>query len=88
VVIYNHYLLGLLILDCIVDRMKEIPALWVLSERASIDDIEKEVENNFSDDSALAGNIKIYLTKRYTGKRLKEIGDLFGIGETGVSQSC
>ena len=67
---------------------KEIPALRELAERVSVDDIEKEVEDNISGDPVLARKIKIYLTKKYTGKRLKEIGGQYGIGETGVSQSC
>lgn len=69
-----------------VDR--EIPALRELAKEVSLDEIDKEVENNFSADPVLARKIKIYLIKRYTGKRLKEIGDQFGIGETGISQSC
>jgi chromosomal replication initiation ATPase DnaA len=30
----------------------------------------------------------MYLCQRNTGKKLKEIGLHFGIGESGVSQSC
>ena len=30
--------------------------------------------------------VKIFLSQRYTGKKLKDIGIHFGIGETGVSQ--
>jgi hypothetical protein len=33
-------------------------------------------------------NAKMYLCQRYTGKKLKEIGLHFGIGETGVLQAC
>ncbi len=33
-------------------------------------------------------NVKMYLCQRYTGKKLKEIGQHFGIGESGVSQAC
>ncbi len=29
----------------------------------------------------------MYLAQRYTGKKLKEIGLYFGIGESGVSQA-
>jgi chromosomal replication initiation ATPase DnaA len=31
--------------------------------------------------------MKLYLCHRYTGKRLKDIGTYFGIGESGVSQA-
>ncbi|CAB1079192.1 hypothetical protein D1AOALGA4SA_6907 [Olavius algarvensis Delta 1 endosymbiont] len=30
----------------------------------------------------------MYHCQKYTGKKLKEIGKQFGIGEPGVSQSC
>ena len=36
----------------------------------------------------LARNVKMYLCQSYTGKKLKEIGSHFGIGESGVSQAC
>ena len=42
----------------------------------------------FPRDKALARNAKMYLGQKYTGKKLKEIGLQFGIGESGVSQSC
>ncbi len=39
-------------------------------------------------DKVLSRNVKMYLCQRYTGKKLKEIGLHFGIGESGVSQCC
>ncbi len=51
-------------------------------------DIFEEVELVFSKDRALTRNVKIYLCQRYTGKKLKEIGLHFGIGQSGVSQVC
>ena len=66
----------------------DIPAFRELEERISVDDIYREVDSAFSDDTVLIRNIKIYLAKRYSGKRLKEIGDEFGIGQSGVSQTC
>jgi hypothetical protein len=32
-------------------------------------------------------NVKIHLSRKLTGKKLKEIGPYFGIGESGVSQT-
>jgi putative transposase len=46
------------------------------------------VDSLFSDQTRLSRNIKIYLAKKFTGKPLKEIGEEFGIGESGVSQTC
>ncbi len=35
----------------------------------------------------MSRDVKIYLCKRYTGKKLSEIGTYFNIGESGVSQA-
>ena len=39
------------------------------------------------EDAALLKRLQLYLCHRYSGKRLKEIGDYFGIGVSGVSQA-
>ena len=51
-------------------------------------DIFEAVELVFTQDKVLARNVKMYLCQRYTGKKLREIGSHFGIGESGVSQVC
>ena len=51
-------------------------------------DIFKEVDLVLPKDKVLSRNIKMYLCRRYTGNKLKEIGSHFGIGESGVSQAC
>jgi chromosomal replication initiation ATPase DnaA len=50
--------------------------------------IYKEVALVFPDDKILSRSIKMYLCRKYTGNKLKEIGIHFGIGESGVSQAC
>ncbi len=67
---------------------KELPVLKELVEKTSMQDIFEEVELVFTKDKVLARNVKMYLCQRYTGKKLKEIGLHFGIGESGVSQAC
>ena len=67
---------------------KELPALKELVKKASIQDISEEVELVFAKDKVLSRNVKMYLSQRYTGKKLKQIGLHFGIGESGVSQCC
>ena len=69
-------------------RDKEIPALKELATNVSIDSIYREVDRLFGDQTRLSRSVKVYLAKKYTGKRLKEIGEEFGIGESGVSQIC
>jgi REP-associated tyrosine transposase len=66
---------------------KDIPAFKELLERVSADDIFEEVEDIFNDNRVLSRNVKIYLCKRYSGKKLSEIGRYFNIGESGVSQA-
>ena len=67
---------------------KELPALKELVKKYTIQDIFEKVELAFTRDKALARNVKMYLCQRYTGKKLKDIGLHFGIGESGVSQAC
>jgi REP element-mobilizing transposase RayT len=66
---------------------KDIPALKELTEKATMQDIFDEVGTVFGSESALARNAMMYLCKRYTGEKLKDIGQYFGIGESGVSQA-
>jgi len=67
---------------------KELPFLKELVKKISMQDIFNEVELVFTNDKVLSRNAKMYLCQRYTGKKLKEIGFHFGIGESGVSQAC
>jgi hypothetical protein len=67
---------------------KELPALKELVQKPSMRDIFEEVELVLIEDKSLARNVKMYLCQRNTGKKLKDIGLHFGIGESGVSQAC
>jgi REP element-mobilizing transposase RayT len=66
---------------------KEIPALQELHEKISIQQISALVDTVLGDEPALSRNVKLYLSRKYTGERLKNIGGHFGIGESGVSQA-
>jgi REP element-mobilizing transposase RayT len=66
---------------------KDLPALKALVEKASMQDIFDEVESVFGKEPALCRNVKMFLSQRYTGEKLKDIGTHFGIGESGVSQA-
>ena len=67
---------------------KDIPALKELSDKASLQDIFDEVESVLGEQPAAARNAKMFLCRKYTGERLRDIGAYFGIGESGVSQAC
>lgn len=64
-----------------------VPALKELAERASMGDIFDAVESVAGEEQSLARDIKLYLCRRYTAEKLKDIGKHFGIGESGVSKA-
>jgi len=66
---------------------RNLPELRTFSTRPTIQQIEKEMEFVFGSDKALSKRVKLYFCHRYSGRKLKEIGEYFGIGESGVSQS-
>jgi REP element-mobilizing transposase RayT len=63
---------------------KDLPALKVLKKRIMIEEISHEVDKKINDNEKLCRKIKIYLSRRHTGKRLDDIGEHFGIGGSGV----
>ena len=66
---------------------KDIPALRQLVPRVSMGVIFAEVDSVFVQDPAFSRNLKIYLCHRYTGEKLKSIGNHFGISESAVSHA-
>jgi len=66
---------------------RDLPALKELVTRPSIEEIDRAVESVLGEDPVLSKRVKLYLCQRYSGERLKEIGDRFSIGESGVSQA-
>jgi len=54
--------------------------------KSNVQDIFDETETVFGKESALGRNVEMFLSQRYTGEKLKDIGTHFGIGEFGVSQ--
>ena len=65
---------------------RDLPALKSLVDKASMQDIFDETETVFGKESALGRNVKMFLSQRYTGEKLKDIATHFGIGESGVSR--
>jgi putative transposase len=66
-----------------VDR--NVPALSEL-RRASIEEIKQAVEGVFGD-ANLARKAALYISHRYSGRALREIGKHFQIGESGVTRT-
>jgi putative transposase len=65
---------------------RDIPALRELT-KASIERISEEAGKEFRDKPELARKAAIYLSHRYSGRSLREIGERFAVGESAVSQA-
>lgn len=72
--------------DCLDERKadRNTPALKEL-KTVSLSEIIDEV-NTLCKDEVLARKITIYISHHYSGKKLKEIGSHFNIGQSAVSQ--
>jgi len=64
-----------------------VPAVKGLSARPSIDDIIHKVKTVLGERDELTRNMSIYCCQKYSGARLKEIGERFGISDAAVSQA-
>ena len=65
---------------------KQIPATKALMEKASLEEILKCVDREFSE-GRLSRDVKQYLCHRYTSERLKKIGEQFKVSESAVSHA-
>ncbi len=66
---------------------REVPALRKLSGQISIAEIEKAAEEVFMKEAKTGRKVSLYLSHRHSGMKLKEIGEYFGISESGVTQA-
>lgn len=67
-----------------IDR--DLPALRTLSNRPTMEAISQTVKNIVGESVKLADKTNIYLCHKYSGAKLKEIGERFGIGQSAVTQ--
>jgi putative transposase len=58
-----------------------------LSGKPDVGHISEMVDSVIRSDAKLARQFKLYFCHRYSGKKLKEIGKFFNLGESGVSQT-
>lgn len=68
------------------EKGRDIPALKELT-KLSLDSIIKEAEKEFKANPDLVKKAVMYLSHRYSGRPLREIGQRFNIGESAVSQA-
>jgi hypothetical protein len=66
---------------------RELPAVRQLAGRPGFEAIRSAVEDLFMDDRAKARRVGLYLCRRHTGLKLKEIGAAYGVGESAVTQA-
>ena len=66
---------------------RDLPSLRELAVRPRLDEIAKVVKRVFGDDAVLARKASIYVCHRYSGEKLKIIGDLFNLTESGVTRA-
>jgi len=69
-------------------RDRDLPALRDLSRGPGIEEIKAVSKEAFPENKRLARSVGIYLCRRYSGAKLKEIGALYGISESGVNRAC
>ena len=68
-------------------RDRNLPVLNEQTNRPSMETITKAVDSIVEKNDKLARQMKLYFCHRYTGIKLREIGDCFDIGESGVTQT-
>lgn len=79
--IYEKYIKG--------KKDEEIPALRELKVCPGLKYIKAEVKKKVGLDAILRRKIGVYLSRKYTQEKLKEIGKFYGgLGDTGVGQIC
>jgi len=65
---------------------RDLPALRTLTNRPSMDTIDQVVKSLVGAQARLVEKTCIYLCHKYSGAKLKEIGERFGIGQSAVTQ--
>jgi len=65
---------------------RNVPAVNKLMSRLSLDEIVAKLEADFGDEKRLRA-ISIYCCQKYSGAKLKEIGERFGVSDAAVSQT-
>lgn len=66
---------------------RDLPTLRELTCRPSLDEIVKAVKKAFPEDERLATKAGIYLCHRYSGAKLKAVGEMFRLTESGVTRA-
>ena len=66
---------------------RELPGLRAIMDRPNLETIERAVDSELKPDPKLARQIKLFLCHRYSGLKLREIGNRFDVSESAVTQA-
>ena len=66
---------------------KDRPAIRQLDQRVSLSTVFEAVDDEFPEDSAFSRDLKIFLSQKITGEKLKTIGACFDISDSAVSHA-
>ena len=64
-----------------------MPAVKALALRPSMNYIIMKIKAELGDRAALLRNVSIYCCQKYSGAKLKDIGERFGVSDAAVSQA-
>jgi REP element-mobilizing transposase RayT len=66
---------------------RSVPAVKGLKPRLSVDEVIRRIGEELGGDDGLSRNLAIYCCQNYSGAKLNEIGERFGISDAAVSQA-
>jgi len=64
-----------------------LPELREMIDRPDLDILDKIVDSEMQSNEKLARQIKLYFSHSYSGRKLREIGERFGVSDSGVTQA-
>jgi len=67
---------------------RDLPALRQLTVRPSLGEIISAADTVFSSNKKMARQASMYLCHRYSGERLREIGKLFKVSESAITEAA
>jgi putative transposase len=67
---------------------RDLPALRQLSIRPSLEEIVTAVDTVLGTDKKLARQVGMYLCHRYSGERVREIGKLYKVSESAITEAA
>jgi REP-associated tyrosine transposase len=66
---------------------RSMPAVKALALRPSMEEIIMKIKAELGDRAELLRNVSLYCCQKYSGAKLKDIGERFGISDAAVSQA-